>query len=136
MIMVGAMLYITLLGTVTTIVSNLNAEHTKRIAQLDSILSFLKKRMVPKIAFKRVREYYEFMWEGTSAGSEPQRQLDLLPSSLQIQLASEMHKNLLSQIPVFKNLGPEAAFYLVKCWERVIYVPGDGKLDLLYHFLM
>jgi len=125
MIMVGAMLYITLLGTVTTIVSNLNAEQSKRIGQLESVMSFLKKRMVPKVAFKRVREYYEFMWEGTSAGSEPQRQLDLLPSSLQIQLASEMHKNLLSQIPVFKSLGPEAAFYLVKCWERVIYVPND-----------
>lgn len=124
-IVIGALIYITLLGTVTTIVANFNAEHTRRLAKLESLLSYLKKRMVPKAAFKKVREYYEFMWEGGSASAQPQQQLESLPASMQIQLASEMHKSLLSQIPVFRNLRPEASFFLVKNWARVLHLPND-----------
>merc|ERR1711865_451403 len=90
------------------------------------------------VVFKQVREYYEFMWEGGNASAQPQQQLDSLPVSMQIRLASEMHKSLLSQIPVFRNLKAEAAFFLVKHWDRVIYVPNDvivkriGQDDRLY----
>jgi len=125
-IMIGAMLYITLLGSITTIVANLSAEKTKKIQQLEGVLSYLKKRMVSKSAFKQVREYYEFMWDEAGAhANEPQQQLDKLPDSLQVRLACDMHKNLLAQIPVFCDLLPEAAFSLVKCWQRIIYVPND-----------
>jgi len=106
-------------------VANFNAEQTRRIGQLESLLSYLKKRMVPKNMFKQVREYYEFLWEGGNAGSESQQQLEALPESIQIQLASEMHKRLLAQIPVFNNLSSRAAFFLVKNWANNIYVPGD-----------
>ena len=126
-ITVGALLYITMLGSVTTIVANLSAERTKRSAQLESVLAYLRRRMVSKVVFKKVREYYEFMWEDPGAVSnEPQEQLDQLPKSLQIQLASEMHKHLLSRIPVFSSLEPAAAFELVESWQREIYIPNDG----------
>jgi len=126
MIMIGAMLYITLLGSVTTIVSNLSAEKTKKVRRLEGVLSYLKRRMVSKSAFKKVKEYYEFMWDEAGADSnEPQQQVDQLPTSLRIQLACEMHKNLLAQIPVFSDLRPEAAYFLVKCWQKIVYVPND-----------
>lgn len=137
-IVIGAFMYITLLGTVTTIVANFNAEKTRRINQLESLIFYLKQRMVPKNMFKQVREYYEFMWEGGTGGSESQQQLESLPESMQIQIASEMHKRLLAQIPVFKNLNHKAAFFLVKNWEQKIYVPHDvivkriGQDDRLY----
>jgi len=128
MITVGALLYITLLGSVTTIVANLNAEKTKQNAQLEAVLSHLKRRMVSKSVFRKVRDYYEFMWEDSGSGisaSKTNKHLDELPHSLQVQLATEMHKTLLAQIPVFSSLDPEPAFFLVKCWMREIYVPND-----------
>ena len=84
--------------------------------------------MVSKSVFRKVRDYYEFMWEDSGSGisaSKTNKQIDELPHSLQVQLATEMHKTLLAQIPVFSSLDPEPAFFLVKCWMREIYVPND-----------
>ena len=57
-----------------------------------------------------MQAYYEFVWEDPGAVSaQPQKQLNTLPDSLQIELAREMHKNLLAKIPVFRLSGGKAA---------------------------
>jgi len=128
MIMIGSMWYITIIGTVTTLLSSFSAANSKKVAQLETVMAFLKRQMVSKQLSKRVQDYYEFMWDEGSL-DESKAHVEELPSSLQIALAGDMHKRLFAQIPVFHGLDPKAIFYLINNWEKRVYLPGDYVVE-------
>jgi CRP-like cAMP-binding protein len=132
MIVVGTIFYITILGSVTSIVSNISNVKHKKMSQLDAVLTHLHQTKAPRALVNKIRGYYDFRWadEGGSAkegsfGVE----VELLPKSLQLELFQEMHSTYLTKVPALKPLPPMATFFLSKKWSREIFLPDDTIVE-------
>merc|ERR1711988_1683784 len=96
--------------------------------QLESVLAHLNQTKAPRSLIHKIRGYYEFRWadEGSSTGEDIfDREVEMLPRSLQLELFQEMHGAYLSKVPALKPLPPMATFFLSKRWSRQIYLPDD-----------
>jgi hyperpolarization activated cyclic nucleotide-gated potassium channel 2 len=127
MIIVGTIFYITILGSVTSIVSNINVDRSKKMSQLDAVLTHLHQTKAPRALVHKIRGYYDFRWadDGSSAEGIFGTEVESLPKSLQLELFQEMHSAYLHKVPALKPLPPMATFFLSKKWSRVIYLPDD-----------
>jgi hypothetical protein len=89
MILTGTVLYITILGSVTSIVSNLNQAKSRKMAQLDAVLSHLHATKASRALVHKIRGYYDFVWSDDQNASlkSPASfndEVETLPRSLQV----------------------------------------------------
>jgi CRP-like cAMP-binding protein len=64
------------------------------------------------------------MWD-EGVDSDASQYIQSLPNSLQVGLAQEMHRSILSKISIFADLPSEAIFFLVQNWARSVFMPKD-----------
>ena len=64
------------------------------------------------------------MWDEGVEQQAPQI-MTTLPATLQVELAQEMHRQMMMKIPLFSSLSPQAIFFLVNNWTRSVYMPQD-----------
>ena len=108
--------------------------------QLESVLAHLNQTKAPRSLIHKIRGYYEFRWadEGSSTGEDIfDREVEMLPRSLQLELFQEMHGAYLSKVPALKPLPPMATFFLSKRWSRQMYVhvqPSQPSAALFLFF--
>jgi hypothetical protein len=81
----------TILGSVTSIVGNLNQAKSAKMAQLDVIVGHLQATKAPRQLIHRIFGYYEFMWDADAAGSLKSsaafdNEVQTLPRSLQVSV--------------------------------------------------
>jgi hypothetical protein len=60
-IIFGTIVYITILGSVTSIVSNINVAQQQKLAQLDAVLAHLRQNKSPQLLIHKVRRCGEEM---------------------------------------------------------------------------
>jgi len=125
MIVLGTVIYITILSSVTSIVSNFNSANSRKMIQMQSVLAYLKSHMVSTAITKQIRGFYEFMWQDGADANQAPEYIDALPDSLQVALASEMHSKIFSKLPLFRDLPPDAVFFLANNWSRQVFTPKD-----------
>jgi len=82
------------------------------------IFSYLRSRMVPAELQNKIRDYFEFLWSH-DIENEPLR-LDMLPDSLQVEVAIEVNRNLIQKVPLFEGLSPLATFELISNLSRKV----------------
>lgn len=110
----------TLIGSVTTTLTRINASRNKEGRQRESVTAFLSDKSVPLTLQKRIHEYYDFCG-GVS------RQRDLLPSlpkALSFQLEIFLKRGVFLRIPFFQNCSVKQIMALVPLVASENMMPG------------
>jgi hypothetical protein len=128
MIIAGTVLYITILGSVTSIVSNINQANHKKRARLEAIITHLTKSKASRSLMNKIRGYYDFMWADEAICEDSgdfSEDVEALPKSLQLGIFGEMHRDIVEKVPLLSRLGHQAVFAVAREWTRQIYLPLD-----------
>ena len=87
-IIFGTVLYITILGSVTSIVSNMNIAKSKKMAQLNAVLTHLHQTKASRQLVHQIRSSYDFMWADESSSPVTKgftQEISTLPKTLQVR---------------------------------------------------
>jgi len=128
MIVIGVMMSVTIIGSVTSTLQNLNSAQQMKRQKMERIFSYLRSRMVPATTQAKIRGYFQYLWSYDVEIDEP-FPLDALPDSLQIEVAVEVNRHLIEKVPIFHGMSPEATFDIISSLVRKVYLPGDDIIS-------
>lgn len=126
---IGASTYAFIIGTVASLLNNLNSIKTEHWNNVESTGLYLKQRNVPKQLIDKVKNYYDYMW-GAQAGMEQKSLFNTLPKTLKLELLLELTKESFKNIPLFKYSSTSLKNELLDSLELRIYTPGDSIMHI------
>merc|ERR1719198_1505899 len=130
MIVLGIILNVTIIGSVTSVVSTLSSTKKKRLQSMERTFDSLRSQSVSQRLQDKIRGYYEYIWEhGVDVDQKVHSKIQNLPRSLQVELSNEINENLREKVPLFKSLSAESSFDIFKALDRMIFLPGDRVIS-------
>jgi CRP-like cAMP-binding protein len=130
MIVLGIILHVTIIGSVTSVVSTLSSSKKKRLQSMERTFDSLRSQSVSQVLQDKIRGYYEYMWEhGVDVEQKVHSSIANLPRSLQVALSNEINENLRERVPIFKSLSAETSFDIFKALTRMVFLPGDKLIS-------
>ncbi|CAM9816182.1 unnamed protein product, partial [Ectocarpus sp. 8 AP-2014] len=81
-------------------------------------------KQVPKGLQKRIRTFYEYLWD-SGQDSHSSGLFEELPEKLKLQLNIALKKRLIDQVPLFKTFSPSGTIALVQNLIPSIILPGE-----------
>lgn len=130
--LLGASLYAFVVGSIASVLSALNAERTRYRDRLQSLMLYLQQRGVSSELHQRVRGYYDYLWAKHRGVTETELLKDL-PQSLQIDIKTQVARNILQHVPLFEFCGPVLRDELLGALKLETFDPGstvvrDGEI--------
>ncbi len=122
--LMGVAVFGYIIGNVTSVLANLDTARANFREKMDKISAFMRSRDLPAELQKRIRDYYNYLWE-TRRGSLEMEILGVLPRSLQVDVALALNSEILRKVPLFQNAEMNLIRQLVLHLQPVIYLPGD-----------
>jgi hypothetical protein len=99
----GVSMYAFIIGNVTSLIANFDANKSHFREKLTQIQSYMRARRIPYSLQQQVRDYYQYMWEYNRDISLDLDFLDELPHSLKTQMYLYLYRELLSKVPLFQD---------------------------------
>ncbi|KAJ9457245.1 hypothetical protein DIPPA_02976 [Diplonema papillatum] len=99
---IGVVMYVGVIGSVGTIVLNLDTAEMNHQQKLESINEFFRLRHVPPDLANKVRTYHDFMWRSRQ-GVDAIATVNDLPQYLRMEISSYVCKDMMSKVPLFQG---------------------------------
>ena len=122
--LIGAAIYGFIIGNIANIIANIDVAKSQFRERVETVDTFLKYRNIPGELQKRIRDYYDYLWE-SRRGYEESQLLEDLPTSLKTQVAFFLNQDIIEKVPIFKNASREFIRDIILNLQPVIYTPGD-----------
>lgn len=121
---IGLLLFATVLGHISNIVSCISAARKDFQAKLDNVKTYMSLRRVPLRLQDRVIKWFDYLWMCNKSTDE-EKTLSLLPDKLKAEIAIHVHLDTLKRVEIFQQT--EAGFLceLVLRLNPVLFSPGD-----------
>lgn len=119
----GAAMYGYVIGNVASLLANLDVIRSRHLGRIETINHFMRDRQVPRKLQARVRDYYNYLWE--SRMGQQVEMLEDLPTSLRIEIALHLNRNILRKVPLFEKASETFLRELVLHLVPVVSLPGD-----------
>lgn len=100
--MVGVLIFATIIGMVSEIITNMNTHRTSFQSRLDTIKQYMRYRNVGKDLQKRVIKWFDYLWTNKQTLDELEI-LELLPDKLHAEIAIHVNFDLLSKVSIFEQ---------------------------------
>jgi hypothetical protein len=103
--MMGASMYAFMIGTIASVIANLDSRKTRFFEGVGHVARYLEAREVPEELSYRVSRYYDYLWEqhrGAAGGGL----LSDLPDPLRLELMLHAASEMLERSPLFSACGP------------------------------
>ena len=119
---IGAFGY--LIAHVVGIVSKKDPVETQYSENVELLSATLKHRSLPRNLQSRIMNYYRYMRK-EKIGYDESAFLDTLPSALRTEVAIDIRKEFIHEIPLFKNAGDSFISQVAMKLDLFIATPGD-----------
>ncbi|CAF0704862.1 unnamed protein product [Brachionus calyciflorus] len=113
-----------LVGNISSVISNMNIENDKFKRRVDAIKSLMKLRKVSKSLDTRVIKWFDYLHKNEQNLDENEI-LNNLPDKLEIEIASYIHLETLRNINIFADCEEGLLRELVTKLRIQVYSPGD-----------
>jgi cyclic nucleotide gated channel alpha 3 len=123
-LLISLLVFAALIGDVTSIISNMDAQKSLFQQKVDSIKSYMKMRKVSKDLQKKVLQWFEYSWLN-SQGLDEDKVKRVLPENLQTEVSMFIHYNTLKQVHIFQDCEPGLLQELVNKLVLQVFSPGD-----------
>ena len=120
----GLCLYVSIVGTVGAILSDLNAQKEGFENFLDGIKAFMNYRKLTKDLQGKVIEYYSYLWK-TRKTIDEDNMLAELPEHLKIEVSLFLNKDIIQKIPFFQHLEEQFINSLVLKLKPKVVLPNS-----------
>jgi voltage-gated potassium channel len=120
----GAGSYGFLIGNLASFLSSIDVARAGFLDRMGDVDSFLRYKSVPRDLRKRVRDYYNYIWDSRMAHDEATILGDLMPS-LRLDLMLAMHRNLIEKVPFFRNADASFIREVIPCLSPEVMLPSD-----------
>eukprot|EP01059_Diplonema_ambulator_P010389 TRINITY_DN20417_c0_g1_i1.p1 TRINITY_DN20417_c0_g1~~TRINITY_DN20417_c0_g1_i1.p1 ORF type:complete len:523 (+),score=175.73 TRINITY_DN20417_c0_g1_i1:454-2022(+) len=101
--LIGLSLYVNVIGTVGSLVSNLDATTQSHRTKMDTLNDWMKYRRLPQSTQAKVRTYYQYMWD-TRKGVDETELLSDMPTYLRLEVSEFVNNDIIQKVPLFKDV--------------------------------
>jgi Ca2+-binding EF-hand superfamily protein/CRP-like cAMP-binding protein len=125
MSMVGIVVFSTIIGALSALLSSMDKLGEAKQEQLDSINQYMAFRRVNQPLQLRIRAYYKYLWESGQSGHQRQM-FDELPPTLSFELTLSLKEELVVNVPMFRRCPPETVLAIVKLLDSLVAIPEEA----------
>jgi CRP-like cAMP-binding protein len=127
MSMVGIVVFSTIIGALSALLSSMDKLGEAKQEQLDSINQYMTFRRVSKPLQLRIRAYYKYIWESGQSGHH-KSMFDELPPSLRFHLTMSLKEELVVNVPLFRRCPAQTVLEIIKLLESVVAIPEEAVI--------
>ncbi|MBL8032715.1 MAG: ion transporter [Leptospiraceae bacterium] len=120
----GAGMYGYIIGNLASMLANSDLARTQFRAKMEKIQTFMQYRDVPNDLQDSIRTYYDYLWNNRR-GFDESSVLEDLPSSLKLQVALHLNRDIIEKVPMFKGAPDDLIRQIVLNLKPALYTPGD-----------
>ncbi|KAI3385185.1 hypothetical protein SNEBB_010141 [Seison nebaliae] len=123
-LLVGVLIFATIVGNVGSIISNTNALRTEFQQKVDAVKQYMIFRKVSPELERKVVKWFDYRWSNRQALDED-KAMSALPAKLRNEIAIHVHLDTLKRIKIFEGCEPGLLVELVSRLRLVVFSPGD-----------
>ena len=124
MSMIGIVVFSTIIGALSALLSSMDKLGEAKQEQLDSINQYMAFRRVNKPLQLSIRAYYKYLWESGQTGHH-KALFDDLPPALSFRLTLSLKEELVVNVPMFKRCEPQTVLAIIKLLKSAIAIPEE-----------
>ncbi|XP_027198883.2 potassium voltage-gated channel protein eag-like isoform X1 [Dermatophagoides pteronyssinus] len=128
MMVIGALLYATIFGHVTTIIQQMTSATAKYHDMLNNVREFMKLHELPKALSERVMDYVVSTW-AMSKGIDTKKVLSYCPKDMTADICVHLNRKVFNEHPAFRLASDGCLRAMAMYFSMDHSAPGD----LLYH---
>lgn len=120
----GVAMFGYVIGNITQLLANIDPAKARYLENMERITAFMRYRNLPYVLQRRIRDYYNYLWE-KRLGYDEMSVLSQLPPTLRTEVALFLIRDILVKVPMFQ--GAEESFLKEIALELrpVVFTPGD-----------
>jgi hypothetical protein len=120
----GGFMYAVIIATLTSIATSTDTNKRAVRERLDMVASYVNSKHFPDHLSRRIRRYFRHFFESKTAIDE-QRILTDLPTGLRHEVSTFLISDLMSNVTLFKDLGPVTWSRILPLLRPVRFEAGD-----------
>lgn len=120
----GAGMYGYIIGNLASMLANSDIARAQFRAKMEKIQTFMHYREVPDGLQDEIRQYYDYLWNARR-GFDESEVIGELPSSIKLQVALHLNKDIIEKVPMFKGAPADLIRQIVLNLKPALYTPGD-----------
>ncbi|MEZ4697350.1 MAG: cyclic nucleotide-binding domain-containing protein [Rhodothermales bacterium] len=120
----GVGVYAYVIGNIATILTNMDPARTRYLQQMERLGAFVRYRRIPSDLQRRIREYYDYVWE-RRLGYDESLILGSLPAGLRDDVALFLKRDFLERVPLFVEVPDAFVRNVALKLTSEIFTPGD-----------
>merc|ERR1711871_1172164 len=126
-VLLGACVNATIFGQVAHLIASMNAANAAYQLKLQSVNEHMMYHKIPKPLQKKILLYYESLWHRhrVTSGEELGTFTQGLSEPLRVEINMFLNKDLVSKVPMFRNVSPNVILKIVEYLHPEMYLPGD-----------
>ena len=123
--MIGISLFATIIGTVGSLVTNIDSSAVYFRQKMDGINDYMKYKRIPQDLQQEVRKYYTYLWK-SGKGLDRNKILDDLPPYLTNKMNLILNSEIIRKVPLFQQCKDDTDFIeeVVKCLKPRVCLPS------------
>jgi len=119
---VGVFGYI--VGNVASLLANIDPAKAHYLETMEKLTAFMKYRNLPAHLQRRIRDYFQYLWEHRR-GYDEAAALSALPPQLMHEVSVHLKNDIIENAPFFRNASEQLVREIGKQMRPVTYMPGD-----------
>ena len=120
----GAGMYGYIIGNLASMLASSDLARTQFRTKMEQVQTFMHYRDVPDELQESVKQYYDYLWNNRR-GFDESAVLKDLPSSLKLQVALHLNRDIIEKVPMFKGAPDELIRQIVLNLKPALFTPGD-----------
>ena len=126
-IVFGLVFFALLVGSASSAVAAFNQTAALRRERLEKVNAYLRHHGVRRELQDQINTFLVYVWASETDESLLHNVEDLvtLPPALKAELALDVHRELIHDVPMFSGLPRDTLYALVQCLQRRMYLPEE-----------
>jgi CRP-like cAMP-binding protein len=127
MSMVGIVVFSTIIGALSALLSSMDKLGEAKQEQLDSINQYMAFRRVNHPLQLRIRAYYKYLWE-SGQSAHHREMFGELPPTLGFELTLSLKEELVVGVPMFRRCPPKTVLAIIRQLESIVAIPEEAVI--------
>lgn len=122
--LIGVGVYGFLIGNVAGLLANIDPAKVQHLKNLDKLTAFMNYRNIPPEIQRRIRDYYDYIWDKRLSYDES-TVISELPPSLKTEVSLFLKRDIIAKVPLFHGADEEFVKEIALQMKPLVFMPGD-----------
>jgi len=113
-----------IVGNVASMLANIDPAKAHYLETMEKLAAFMKYRKIPENLQRRIRAYFQYLWE-KGRGYDENSALSSLPPHLMSEVSLHLKRDIIEKAPFFHGASDHVVREIAMHMRPVTYMPGD-----------